>query len=841
MKGISLKLFISTALVFCISAAGIGLSPQADIEAFAKGSEITVDVSGGSSIGTQLQSALDEAAEKATAQAPVTVKIPAGEYKLEKSMHIYSNTYLDASGCTIKSDGSLHNLLMIGTTGTYKNIPEYNSSKAVAGYKALGNIRITGGKWIGNDNNEGTFFRLAHATNVTLEKMDISGGNRSKHIVEIAAINGFYVRNCKFHDYQPLRYMDGHFECIQIDTACSDTTFKQCYLDGLPSKNIEITGCSFKNVSRGLGTHSQLVGCYHDNVKITDNTFTNVAQECIVALNYTNCTISRNTISKCGGGILVQNGKFLPDSGKKVQAMYTTVFNGTKAFDGKVVNNVNTVVSDNDINVVYTGHSSMVTGIRVHGLYLDKKGYKGQDGKALPYKNYYISGVTVKNNTITTGGNGIYLDDVRNTAVTGNTITQKGVSKKDPDKSRYDGVTVNINCRRLSVTNNTISGFKRDGMLFMGNSSASEIAGNIITGVRGTGLHFCDKSGGGDIKGNTITSAGEHGILINTGSTAKRVKSNKISNCKGTGIYANSGSAISGGINTNTVKKAGGNGIALGDGSSAAEIVKNKISSSGNQGIGVYSSNVAKNISRNKISGAKANGIMLNTGSKAKGIINNTVSKVKGTGIYLYDKCTVKAAISGNVITNAGQHGVFLNTGSKAGAITGNTVKTAGGSGIYLYDKSGVSGDIAKNKLSGCGDNGIFLNTGCKAGKVFKNKISSSGNDGINVIYKSSTGAIKSNTITASKNSGIVLNTKSCASSITSNTVNTSAKYGIFLYEKSAVKGRIYSNKIKKAYNGISVAGASRVAKGIVKNKVSKAASDKIFISRDSRAKIKKK
>ena len=460
-------------------AADILPLPGITITAEAASNVIKLNVKDGAKIGKELNKALLDASKKATSKKIYTVKVPKGTYVLDQTLHMYSNTTLDVTGCTLKSDKSFHNLLMLGTNGTYNGVKGYNSSKSAKGYTSCVNVKIKGGTWVGNNKNKATLFRLAHAKNVTLEKMTVKGGNYSSHQVETAAINGLYIKNCTFKDYKPIDYLGkGHYECIQIDIPCSSKTYKECYLDGTPSKNIEITGCKFTNVSRGLGTHSMLIGAYHDNVKITDNTFTNIQEEAIIALNYKNCTISRNKIVNAGGGILFENAKFL-DSGSKIESMYSTVFDGKKAYSKSVVYNLNSTISDNTMTIIYTPQCDRIQGIRVHGLDV-AKAVKGGDGKKITKKNYYISGVTVKNNTITTAGYGIFIDDARNIKCSGNTITQKAVSSKDSYKEKYDGILVSSGCKTVSLESNTIKNFKRNGIFLMTGSATSKIYKNNI-------------------------------------------------------------------------------------------------------------------------------------------------------------------------------------------------------------------------------------------------------------------------------------------------------------------------------------------------------------------------
>ena len=64
------------------------------------------------------------AAQNSSAQYPVTVNIPAGEYTISGCIHIYSNTILDlTSGVTIKYSANAsanQNMLLSGTNGKYK-------------------------------------------------------------------------------------------------------------------------------------------------------------------------------------------------------------------------------------------------------------------------------------------------------------------------------------------------------------------------------------------------------------------------------------------------------------------------------------------------------------------------------------------------------------------------------------------------------------------------------------------------------------------------------------------------------------------------------------------------
>ena len=82
------------------------------------------------------------------------------------------------------------------------------------------------------------------------------------------------------------------------------------------------------------------------------------------------------------------------------------------------------------------------TGRKVSTTEKDKK------NKTIPKKDYYISGVKVRNNVITTAGHGIHMMDVQDSEATGNKITGKNYYAKDPRRKKYDGVFVDLGSKK---------------------------------------------------------------------------------------------------------------------------------------------------------------------------------------------------------------------------------------------------------------------------------------------------------------------------------------------------------------------------------------------------------
>lgn len=756
------------------------------------GTQITVQVTAGADITETLDDALEEARDMATDSAPVTVVVPKGSYKLTGNLHIYSNTTLDLSGSTLTYAGTeSHNMLMLGTNGSYQGEANYNTSAKCSGYGGFKNVTVKNGTFQSIASNDGTIIRMAHATNVTLENLTLSGGG-CEHQIAVVAIDGFYVRNCTFKDYGK----DGSDasnknkeEALQLDIPCSSKLFKNTYLDGTVMKNVEITGCTFSNVPRGVGTHAMLYGAYHENIKINNNTFINVLEEAVVALDYYNCEIKNNTITNCGAGILCQFFKSEDES----SAIYKTIFDGATKYNGSIKHDAKTEISGNTISTKYSATCSEVQGIRVVGRLLTSA-VKGGDGKSIPVGDYYITGVTVKNNNITTAGHGIHLTDAKSCQVTNNTIKGANVSAKDERKDKYDGIIVQTSSDNTVITDNTISNMVRNGIFVQNETVVSEVSNNKISGCGEKGINFFDSSGcTGQVSGNVISGCSAGGIIVSTKSTTGSIVNNKITALSdkktvSNGINIYNSSKVKGDISGNTISNAYGMGISISTKATVTgSISKNTIKKSAKSGIFVFkSSSVGKDIDSNKVTNSKANGIYITGTTTVKGnISNNTINTAGGKGIFVYDtksKTTVTAVIN-------------------------NTVKKAKSQGINITStKNNLL--ISGNKLSGGSDNVIIIQPGNK-----KYKITVTGN------------TIKGN----NKAAGIrVISGKV---SVSDNTISNVAN-GI--YTNSGVSGSIYTNTYgKKVTTQLYIAGTK------TKNTVSKMAVKSVTSPAKKQIKVK--
>lgn len=724
------------------------------------GNTITVTAKQNSDISEVLNEALLAARDMADAgNGIITINVPAGTYKQTDALHIFSNTTLNLKGVTLQASGSApFNMLITGTMGTYKGQKPYNTSSLCSKYNGFKNITVNGGTFVSNSKNDSAIVRLFHATNVKLTGLTLKGGACS-HQMEVCAIDGFYVTNCTFQDNGKKETdIDNHDnqEALQLDMPCRDFVFPDIYSDGTPMKNVEITGCTFKNVARGVGTHTLLKGAYHENIKINGNTFDNVLEECIIGLNYYNCEIKNNTITNCGGGIIFQNFKSTPNS------MNTTILNGKKKYTGEFRYDMKTVISGNNITLRYTPTCADQEGIKVFG-YKQTKSAKGGDGFAIPVGNYYISGVTVTNNTIVTSGHGIHLLDARNCTVTNNKITGKNFSKNDPDRNNKDGIFVENYSKNITITNNKISNMTMTGLLVQTSSTVGNITNNSFVNCGGRGIQIYNKSGcSGTISGNTIRKCKSGGILVSTGSTTGVISGNTISKCSGDA------------------------GITVYKNSKTGKITKNNITDMGKDAkktllpaVKVTTSSATGSITGNKIQAvsekySSSRAILIYNSSKVSGsITSNTLEKCNDTAISISLKSKVTGSVSNNKITSAARYGIqTLNSSTIGKTITGNTIKNAKTCGINICSTKNKL-TIDKNKISGCSNAAIYVQPN-------------------NTKYKVT---VKNNTLTGNKKGPGVAVIKGNIK-ITGNKI-TKVTYGVFA-DKSC-KGNIYSNKITKA------------------------------------------
>ena len=244
-----------------------------------------------SGFASAVQGALNTARDFANASNRATVKVAEGDYTLYGCLNIYSNTTLDLTGVTVTRGGA-GNMLRTGANDS--------PTSGVTGY-AHENITLIGGTFDGNA-DANTMLKAAHAKNFVMENVTVRN-EKEGHMMEVAGVDGFTVRNCTFKD-QILSPGGIGYESIQLDILHS-AHMNGCRSEDLNMKNVLIEGCTFTNVPRAIGTHTAILNNPFDGVTIRNNTFNDIKSCAVQGMNWINVNITGNTINTASRGITV--------------------------------------------------------------------------------------------------------------------------------------------------------------------------------------------------------------------------------------------------------------------------------------------------------------------------------------------------------------------------------------------------------------------------------------------------------------------------------------------------------------------------------------------------------
>lgn len=478
-----------------------------------------------------LQKAFYEARDNAAANKQYIIVVEPAVYNLDFILHMYRYTTLYAQGCTFNrvavEEGKYKNMLIVGDTGT--------GSDTKKGYYYEG-ITVDGGVWNGNLTKK-PIYRAAHCKNLLIQNA-VFKSCVDAHLMEVAALDGFTVKNCVFQDGYIASGKNPSLanEAIQIDITVPKH-FPSVASEIIASKNITIQNNTFENVLRGVGSHTAWIGLPYTNVTISDNTFSNVKSVAIECLNYQNCLVENNTLKNCGRGISV----FSMTS--TVNGMYNSGNEASKTLQAK------TVVRNNTIQVQNTD-TTISSGIAVQGKKLTKA-VNGESDK-IEKGNYVISDVSIYGNTIKSKANGIILRDAKKISLNNNRIDSAGsgnnhgilisdesdnieIQKNRIISSKAGGITVkdskSININKNNVTVNTAG--TNYGILSTGKSKNIKVGSNEIN-VKGTGIVMRSTTAA-SIQKNKITGsnkADQYGILISADSKKVKVGNNTIKKYK---------------------------------------------------------------------------------------------------------------------------------------------------------------------------------------------------------------------------------------------------------------------------------------------------------------------
>lgn len=435
-----------------------------------------------------IQAAFDEAKNKASDKNRYRIYFPKGEYHINTTLNIFSNTelYLDEKTTLVQDAPKGQNIVKAGDF----------SQKHIL-YNGFRNIKIDGGKWDMQFNGS-CAMRFGHCTNLSINNVNITNILDAHHI-EAAAVDTLSITDSTFTS--SLRRGSNSCEAIQLDILHDSKHFPGFEeFDDTPNKNVTISGCTFSNLHSGIGTRSAVVSKYFDNVVIENNKFENIKEKAISCFNYKNSKIINNTFTNVNSGICFE---YLPNNffGAYSQRMYIA---NDKSI-GKINSKSSTVISGNVMNIKQMAKSSY--GIYAYGAKIDASTAKANGVVA---GDYTISDLSIDNNTINVEENssesrGIYITSVNKSEISSNTLTDYSSAK--------DGINgINICASQKNVIkNNNISGTFNNGISIFNKpfpgSKNLLITSNSISGVKSFGIRVAESSYA-TIKSDNNISAG---------------------------------------------------------------------------------------------------------------------------------------------------------------------------------------------------------------------------------------------------------------------------------------------------------------------------------------------
>ncbi len=704
-------------------------------------------------VNNAIQSALDDAYVYASAAIPYKIYIEPGTYTLTRGLRIYSNTFLFMDQVTfVQKKDITANMLKVGNHNDTQNGYFYQ------------NITLYGGVWDENGNSN-TAVKVGHCAGFSMIGQTVQNTANS-HLMEVAGVKDFLLSDCTFQDQTLDKNSERMtYEAVQLDLLIPDHIKGYAY-EVLANDGITVDSCTFRNVPRGIGSHTSILNCPMTNIRITNNTFSDMTSAAIHGCNFTSCTISGNTITNTPRGIAIysvrNNGTFLAS---------------TVASSGNVLTNIsgsyNTPAADQKIKI--TGNSISCrgkdqympyekTGILVRG-FIHNGSYTPQDGDYVPTGDYYLSGVTITGNTITTECDGIMAYNVRNAVISQNPeIRYTGDASKN-----HNGISLLDHCSDITVTGNQLSGMPGSGILLQ-SSAATAVSDNTISASRYGGIYVYNNSSVAAIENNTLTDV-----------------------CKDTPLGAisigRSGSTAS--IQKNRIVSPGSFGVLV-IGGTADAIDKNNIEKPANYGILLTENASVTSIRENRITSGSAMGITVAGSASAVQIAANTIQQCKTAQIYVNQDTSLKTVtISGNSLTGEGD-AAGIRADSGRAVITGNTIT---GCQYAMHVSSGATTAINPNLCSNNKMNGVQIDSiSCiNPDRPSSLTAKADGNDKIQLSWEKTDGADGYRVYRSETEDGVYQKIGSVSADKTSCTstnlkADTKYYYKIAAYKKSANK-----------------------------------------------------
>lgn len=415
------------------------------------------DKTGNVGVDVLLQQALDDIGNVEAG----TLIIKNGTYLINKRVSVSGNT-------TIKMEE--HAVILRGSTGVLFDYGRNN--ELYSGYDGPGNIHIIGGTL---DNNleqidkypveSANMINIRHADNISFTNVKFKN-NITYHVLDINGVNNLRIIDCVFEGHKNLLPDTAkEKEAIQISEIMKGGVGGPGEWDGTPSKNVIITGCTFKpsNLAGGfdvaIGNHASIHNIWQENFKITNNTFLD-CQIGVLPFKWNNVDISGNTFENNNECIRVSSVKGNMNSAKDVNGVPSK-----QSQSGDVYS-----IKDN----VFKDYKK--TGIGIYGAeHNDSIGYVGNvkvNDNTFTCQNNDLGQnivmnlcrhVHIKGNNMSYSYRGLNIAASHNVFIDSNYMENLKREGIFINESQHTGYAMQTN--HLNITNNTINSTGRNGCL----------------------------------------------------------------------------------------------------------------------------------------------------------------------------------------------------------------------------------------------------------------------------------------------------------------------------------------------------------------------------------------
>ena len=604
-----------------------------------------------------IQSALNIANEQSReSDNTIKVVIEPGEYELNGTLHIFSNTWLSMYDVKLTRGPYCKNMLVTGNDDTVNT--------GATGYYYRG-ITLEGGTIDGNNAYSNTMVKVVHAKNFVMKNLTLQN-NKNAHIMEVAGVDGFTAVGGGLYN-QVLESNTGSYEAIQFDVLKSGN-MQGCRSEDLSIKNALIENCTFENVPRGVGSHTAVHNNPHNTIVIRNNTFKDIGSVAVQTLGWANCSIVNNTIDNAPRSIAVYS---------LVAEGYGTILPGDFAAEGNteqhysndyIPQKTNILIANNVItnggqnNDPYSSYEKAAISV-LGSKVVNSTVYSGGSG-GLPVGEYPCDTVTVKNNLLDLKeGSGVRVEHSKTISVDSNVIY----------------------CTKTSATTNFYGVVFRDGV------NPANITKNYISNPAVNGIHI-DSCTLNYISGNEIISAGKYGMGTYASSIGT-IQNNDVYYSKTEGIAILSSSKVTTKISENRVSSSN-YGIHI-SGDSAAKLIDKNLTYNCQTNIGYASSTGLVKLGTNYTANAALTTFAVDSKTVNLGIgeswrIGKTVTPANAITTFNYTNSNPDVAS----IDNTGK------ITAKAAGTTSIIMKSANGKGLVINvtvinaDAQAIFGDV---------------------------------------------------------------------------------------------------------------------------------------------------